>query len=110
MTKKEKIFFYISLAMLLSGTGIVYIKSNTGQPRKKIVLQSVKQTNGWGYCINAGKDYVIQQNYIPGITGYKTFISEDEALRAGRLVVDKMQHGQLPALTITELKDMHIHF
>jgi outer membrane protein W len=110
MTKKEKIIMILSLVMLLSGAGIVYLKSNTGHSGKIVSLSTVKQADGWGYTITAGKDYVIEQNCIPGITGYKTFINEQEALKAGRKVVEKLQQGLIPALTIEELRQMQIHF
>lgn len=111
MTKKEKILFYISLLMLLSGAGIVYFKSNTGNNNlKKVELTSIKKKDGWGYQISVNNKSVIQQETIPGIAGYKPFINEEEALKAGRLVVEKLQKGKLPTLNTGDLDAMNIHY
>jgi Domain of unknown function (DUF4907) len=110
MIKKEKILFYSSLLMILSGAGIVYLKGNTGTGFKKVELKSVKKANGWGYQITVGKNYTIQQDNIPGITGYKPFINEEEALKAGRLVVEKLKQGKLPTLNSHELEAVNIHY
>jgi hypothetical protein len=113
MIKKEKILFFTSVLMMLSGAAIVFVKSNASNPGtglKKVELKSVKKGNGWGYQINVGKNYVIQQDNIPGITGYKPFISEAEALKAGQLVVEKLKQGKLPTLNSHELEAINIHY
>ena len=111
MIKKEKILFFVSLLMLLSGAGIVYFKNNTGiNNSRQVELTSIKKKDGWGYQIKVNNKSIIQQETIPGIAGYKPFINEEEALKAGRLVLEKLKNGKLPTLNTGDLDAMNIHY
>jgi outer membrane protein W len=113
MTKREKIILVFSLIMLLAGAGIFFYKKGSGSSSNDLLnikLTSVKLANGWGYDIKVGTDFAIHQDRIPTIPGNKAFVSEEDALRTGRLVVDKLQHRKPPMVTLQELKALEIHY
>jgi len=114
MTKKERILLIFSLIMLLAGAGIFFYKKDSGSSSNdllRIDLTSFKEPGGWGYDIKVvGANYAIHQDRIPAIAGYKAFVSEEDALKTGQLVVDKMKHKKPPTVSVSELKTLGIHY
>ena len=76
----------------------------------RIDLTSFKTGSGWGYDIHVGPTFSIHQDHIPGINGYKTFVSEDEALKTGGVMVEKITHNKPPSVSEDELKELGIHY
>jgi hypothetical protein len=63
---------------------------------KEIDVQPFVTDIGWGYVIyRKGKPY-IRQNTIPVIEGNQGFSTREKALKAGQLVVYKIEHALLP--------------
>lgn len=99
--------------MLAAATGILFYKRNSGSASKdllRIDLKTFKQDSGWGYDISVGATFHIHQDRIPIIPGNKMFISEDEALRTGRLIVEKIKKKERPDVSIEELNALGIHY
>jgi hypothetical protein len=63
---------------------------------------------GWGYEIFVDKKLYIKQAYIPGIDGMHAFKSKEDAMKTGRVVLDKLEHGKVPAITLNELKELKV--
>lgn len=62
-----------------------------------------KVVGGYGYVIQCKGDTLINQPYIPAISGKQAFRTEREALEVGRLVCRKLSDGLPPALTREEV-------
>lgn len=92
--------------MLLSGKA----HASQGTDLLAIELHAIKRDGGWGYDILVDKKLFIHQDCIPAIPSPKCFVSETEALLTGNSVVEKIKKGKLPAVTIEELKALHIHY
>jgi len=58
---------------------------------------------GWGYSIYYGKKEVIHQPFIPVISGKHPFATRHDAAKTGKMVLKKLQHGELPSLTYEDL-------
>ncbi|WP_158618244.1 DUF4907 domain-containing protein [Chitinophaga lutea] len=71
-------------------------------------LAPVHTGSSWGYQIFRNNRPVIYQAEIPAIAGHHPFSSKEEAMRVGRLVMKKLQHGESPAVSPRELDSMGI--
>ena len=73
-----------------------------------VQVRAFQTSGGWGYQILAdGKSY-IKQNFIPAIQGRHSFQTKEQALLVGNKVLEKIEHKQPPAISVAELKEMHI--
>lgn len=99
--------------MLAAATGILFYKRNSGSASKdllRIDLKTFKQDSGWGYDIKVGATFTIHQDRIPVISGNKMFVSEDEALRTGKLMVERIKKDGHPSISIDDLNALGIHY
>lgn len=71
--------------------------------RDRSGLTAFRSEDGWGYSVRIREKVVIYQPYIPALEGNKPFRSRKEALRAGRMVITKMNDGADYSLTVEEL-------
>lgn len=74
-----------------------------------IELKTVQLGNGgWGYDIYVDHKQYIKQDRIPAVAGLHAFVSEEEAERTGKLVVEKIKKGEHPALSKVEIQQLNI--
>lgn len=66
-------------------------------------LASLKTQNGWGYVITLKEKIIIKQTVIPVISENKSFKTEEEALKVGQLVLDKLNSNLSPTVTKKDL-------
>lgn len=99
-----KIFLIIGVAAFFACS----CKHNGHQGEVYCEVRPLKTSNGWGYEIYVDKKLYIKQEYIPAISGVHPFKSKDDAMKTGALVLDKLTHGRVPALTIDELRNLKV--
>ena len=63
-----------------------------------------KTADGWGYDILVNDELFIHQELIPAIQGQTGFQTKMQAEQAARLIINKMERGQLPTVTTFELE------
>lgn len=68
-----------------------------------VKVRSVKVPNGWGYEVVSDTNVFIKQYFIPSISGQRPFKSEDDALKTGQLVLEKLKENKLPSLDSMDL-------
>lgn len=74
-----------------------------------IELKLVQLGEGqWGYDIYVDHKQYIKQDRIPAVAGIHAFVSKEEAERTGKLVVEKIKQGQIPALSKAEIQQLNI--
>ncbi len=66
-------------------------------------IKSFKTTTGWGYSITSKDRVVIKQSIIPVINDTKSFMTEEDALKVGNLVIDKLNKDLSPTVTKNDL-------
>ena len=113
MTKRDRILLVFSIVMILAGAGIFFYKKGSGSSSKDLLqidLQSFKAADGWGFDVKVGKTFALHQDRIPAIPGNKKFVSEEDALKTGRLVVEKIKKNHSPSVTVRELDSIGIHY
>jgi hypothetical protein len=92
ITTKNKLCLLLGL--------LLFVSCNKGE---NLNVQSLKTTTGWGYFITNNKKIIIKQTIIPVISENKSFKTEQEALKVGNLVVQKLKDDLPPTVTKKDL-------
>lgn len=69
-------------------------------------MKTVRTSGGWGYQIFDHNKLFIDQETIPAIAGDKAFPSEAQAQKVGKLVLKKLENGQLPSVSSDEVRQL----
>ncbi|MES2240395.1 MAG: DUF4907 domain-containing protein [Bacteroidota bacterium] len=100
-TKIQKNFLFSNTKKLVLLTFLVLLFScNSKQVLK---LESIKTPTGWGYLIKNNDKIIIKQSIIPVISDQKSFQNEEEALKVGNLVLQKLKEQKSPTITKKDL-------
>ena len=113
-----KQYFYILLLLLIAGLNSSFsahtlpIKSSNSQASAVNstsvdykIIPSINHT--WGYDIYRGGKKIIHQQCIPGMPGNEGFRKKLQAKKTARLVIKKIEHGEMPpTVTPEELKEL----
>lgn len=73
------------------------------EKNENLNLTSLKTQNGWGYIITLKEKIIIKQTVIPVISENKSFKTEEEALKVGQLVLEKLNSNLSPTVTKKDL-------
>ena len=73
-------------------------------------IESFKTDNGWGYSIASRDKVLIKQSIIPVINKTKSFTTEEDALKVGNLVIEKLNKDLAPTVTKNDLILLKIKF
>ncbi|MCG9970889.1 DUF4907 domain-containing protein [Christiangramia crocea] len=98
----------VSLIMLFSGINHV-IHSESSEERN-LEVRTYGYGSGFGYKIISEEKLLIQQNNIPSLEQNQPFCSQGEAKKVANLVISKLERGENPAISYSELKEMQIIF
>ena len=74
----------------------------------KLMVETFKTTDGWGYSILADDSIYIKQSIIPAVQGLHAFASETDAFNVGNLIIKKIKSHQKPTIYIADLKELNI--
>ncbi len=102
------IFFIFSLVVFLVSKYGNIIKNGSSNSR---VIKAVtfKDSVGWGYNILVNDTVYIHQNYIPGVSGIHHFATEENALKVGNYVAEKLRKRKaFPTVYPRELDSLGI--
>ncbi len=115
-----KQYFYILLILLIAGINCELSGSTS---TIKSIDKHVSDVNSisidykiipsanhtWGYDIYRGGKKVIHQQSIPGMPGNDGFRNKLQAKKAARLVIKKIENGEMPpTVTPEELKELKV--
>lgn len=73
------------------------------QKKAELVVKSFKVPTGWGYTIGMNDKIIIKQTVIPTVSDKRSFKSEDDALKVGNLVLDRIKHNLSPTVAKKDL-------
>lgn len=73
-------------------------------------LNTINYADGWGYEIYIDSALFIIQENIPGVSGNQQFISREEALLCGELMIKKLKQKQRPTITKHDLDSLGISY
>ena len=110
-TKRKKILFIIIAGLFSCGAiayAIHYYQLKRHRDYIFVQVQAIQTSAGWGYEILTDGKVYIKQVYIPAVQGKHSFRTKEEALLVGNKVLDKIEHKQMPVISLGELKEMHI--
>ncbi|MEZ5104404.1 MAG: DUF4907 domain-containing protein [Draconibacterium sp.] len=111
--KNTRVFSWIVLFMVVVGLtamkSLSVIQHNKQQQQSEYSLKTFRiEENEWGYYIMKGGKIIIKQDMIPAISKKASFQSESDAKKTGSLVLQKLNSGNLPAVTLQELRQLQI--
>jgi hypothetical protein len=106
----KKIAGYLGIGALL--IVIVFMGNMSGKAGKKtttgnniaVTAVPLHLQGGWGYKIEVNHRLYIYQNQIPCLPGKQLFHSKATAMAAADIVVQKIIHGEPPAISKDELE------
>lgn len=82
-----------------------------GKDLRRLKVESIKGSSGWGYRILDSGTPIIEQLNVPGIAGNNGFKDEASALKTGKLVEKKLQMGIFPpSVSTRELDSLGIQY
>lgn len=70
--------------------------------------ETISLEEGFGYQIWHGKNLLIRQENIPGLSGDITFTNRQEAILIAKKVVHRLKNSQNPEITAQDLKNLNI--
>lgn len=100
MIKKVLVAFLIVVALVV----VISLSKSTSTYKVEIIKVDV----GWGYDIKFAGETYIHQPFIPSIQKTMPFSTKREARKTAYLVVEKLENGKLPTLTIDEIMNLGI--
>lgn len=97
-------------ALLLVGVFLIFNRASWKKNQAvDLELQAFQIEAGWGYKVLNRDSLLINQPFIPLISGVKRFKTEDDALKTGSLMVAKIKAGVFPpTINLRELDSLHI--
>ncbi len=97
-------FVVIAIIVACIGFGLDQLEQIPSQGKVYRLEIENYEPDQWIYKIYYGNDLKIKQEYVPGIPGNRTFVSEDQASAIGTLVLKRLQAGRAPMVTLKDLK------
>ncbi|WP_367772122.1 DUF4907 domain-containing protein [Flavobacterium sp. WC2421] len=99
-TIQKNLFLVNKYTILLIFSFSLFISCNHTENLK---VKSLKNDSGWGYIITKDEKIIIKQTVIPVISENKSFKTEEEALKVGNLVLQKLKDNLSPTVTKKDL-------
>jgi hypothetical protein len=85
---------------------LVYSIFQFTSPSDSIMVKTYKISDGWGYKIIIKDKVFINQPFIPVLPGKNAFPDKKSALKAGKIVKEKLINHQRPSLTKEDIKEI----
>ena len=105
---KTKKTYFLLLGLLVALVYIAFRYNEVNQDTTGLHTEVLQVNDGYGYKILYDDKVLVKQDFIPAIQGKKSFKSEKEAMLVGNMVLRKIEKGEDPYISISELKDLQI--
>jgi hypothetical protein len=87
---------------------VLFVILKAVQPKDCLSFAVYEVNDGWGYDIKCDDETFIHQPFIPAVTGFNAFKSEDKARETAKFVIKKLRSKDSPELTVAELEALHV--
>jgi len=124
MIMNKNNYWLLIMAVLFAATILATIVHNKKGPGKEknpgtsssvatppsLSVKTFQNKEGWGYEIFVDGQRFIYQDQIPGAPGKQSFVSQQEAMLCGELVIKKIKENNIPSIHSTELDSLNITY
>ena len=86
-----------------------YKRSKWRREHALMELKAIRVPNGWGYDILRDGRTFYHQDIIPAVPGKRVFHSKEDALKAGKVMYDRIIAGDAPYVTEKEMRNRNIY-
>tara|TARA_R110002167_G_scaffold360907_1_gene578747 strand:+ start:4702 stop:5043 length:342 start_codon:yes stop_codon:yes gene_type:complete len=105
--------WYLNFGVIILFMGLLFFGVLQFIPRTTLNTPTLKTNilsvdDGYGYQIFKDGKLVIQQEYIPAISGQYSFRKLEDAQTVANLVRNKLMNGHEPMVTVKELAELNI--
>lgn len=104
MATKQHNRIIIGLSILIAAVILITRWHSSSNRPHRITSEVHKVVNGWGYDILVDDKILIRQESIPVLQQQQAFATPIQAEKTARLVIQKLQAGQHPALSTFDLE------
>lgn len=98
------------VTLVLTFLGINQIANQKQVLKNNLQVEIYTSGSGYGYRILSEDDILIQQDFIPALDYNQPFCNPEEAEQIAFYVLQKLQQGSNPAISISKLKELEISF
>lgn len=99
ITIKQNNFCILKIISLL----FIYVLAVSCQHNDVYVVKSYEISKEWGYCILKNDKIIIKQSTIPTVSNSIRFKSQEDALKVGQVVADRIKNNLSPTVTKNDL-------
>lgn len=109
--RSNKKLIALSLALILVlGAFVVHNKTSCSSGLYRLEVIGSQDGVGYGYQIYRKERVIILQPFVPAIPGKKGFLTKQEALRVGDLVMERLSEGQELTVSRADLRHLGITY
>jgi hypothetical protein len=95
---------HITIVLVVSACLSAALLLSAGKDKQTTFQYSLFHcVDGWGYDILVDGKLFIRQESVPVIGGSKAFDTKEQAEETARLIINKMERGKEPTVTIFEI-------
>lgn len=94
------------LCLFFYGATRLFNESHNDLPM--LSKEIIEVDGGYGYQIYSGDKLLVQQEFIPAITGKRPFKSSQDAQKVANLVLEKISSGTKPYIKKEELEQLNV--
>ncbi len=105
MSNKYQHIIILGVSAILSA--MIFFHFTKEKRKYRFDSRVFKAVSGWGYEILVDDKLFIHQESIPVISGNKGFPRQEDAEKTAALIINKMERGEQPVITIFELQQLY---
>ena len=102
-TTKKRILFIALAAVAAAVLIIIWPCKKTVEESRTVTYSLYETEKGWGYDILVDGSVFVHQPFVPVVAGEQGFPDSLSAGKAARLMIGKLDTGELPSLTREEI-------
>jgi hypothetical protein len=106
--KKSHKLVLLAACLFAAGSTVFMLALKPAAPKNTMSYHCFKTERGWGYDVLINETILIHQPFIPELSGYVGYNSEQQAADSARIVIEKIKSGEIPLLSRQQLQRLGV--